>query len=110
MAAVEEETVVPTGPEHNHQDQDDAVAMSQDAEASQAHIYFKDLKLLAHDNGDSEDEEEQQPAQVKAYSPLADDIYDPGSSAATSPTADGTVRKKLDLIIIFYFDFSCFRY
>ena len=92
MAAVAEETVVPTGPEHNQQD--DGINMSQDAEASQAHIYFKDLKLLAHDTGDSEEEEEveEQPLPAKQYSPLADEVYDPGS-AATSPMADGTVRK-----------------
>jgi len=91
MAAVEEETVVPTGPEHHHQDHEDNVGMSQDAEASQAHIYFKDLKLLAHDdNGDSEEEEEQV-IPAKAYSPLTDDVSDP-SSAATSPVADSTSR------------------
>jgi 6-phosphofructo-2-kinase/fructose-2,6-biphosphatase len=87
MAAVEEELVVPTGPEHSHQD---ALAMMSQ-ESSQAHIYFKDLKLLADDNDDSE-EEELQPTSAKAYSPLADDTYDT-SSAATSPTmADGTPR------------------
>ncbi|KAH7617284.1 putative 6-phosphofructo-2-kinase/fructose-2,6-bisphosphatase [Nannochloris sp. 'desiccata'] len=89
MAAVEEETVVPTGPEHHHQDQDDGVALSQDA--SQAHIYFKDLKLLAHDDHGESEEEEEQVIPAKAYSALADEISDPGS-AATSPMADGTPR------------------
>ena len=79
-AAVAEEMVVPTGPEHQHHEENMAMSYS---EASQAHIYFKDLKLLAHDNGDSEDDS----GEGKDASNLI-----PGSgesSTATSPIGDG---------------------
>jgi hypothetical protein len=72
MATVAEETVVPT---------ESGTAALADAgtdqtgpglaepEASQAHIYFKDLKLLAHTQGDDSEEEEESEddAQLSPY-------------------------------------------
>ena len=70
MATVAEETVVPT-------ESGAFVAMADagaegpglaETEASQAHIYFKDLKLLAHAQGDeSEEEESEDDAQLSPY-------------------------------------------
>lgn len=55
LESVAEVTVVPNTQMEPNEEQ----LMTQDGEASDAHIYFKDLKLLAHDNvGDSEEEEE----------------------------------------------------
>lgn len=71
--------VVPTGPEHQAHEEN---LSCHEGEASQAHIYFKDLKLLAHDNEDSEDE-------AGEGKPI--DVLTPGSedgSMATSPIGD----------------------
>lgn len=86
MASVAEETVVPhTHHDSHHHD----VHLSHDGETTAAHIYFKDLKLLAHGE-DSEDDHHDDDAQES----------DGGSSAAISPVADGTVSNPLPCTFI----------
>ena len=105
MAAVNEETVVPQGPEHQHQE--DSLPAG---EASQAHIYFKDLKLLAHDNTEDteeEDEEEEKGQKQQLRNEESTryhhgDVSEDGSSTVATPTADSyTVR--LTRMNLFYY-------
>jgi len=77
MAAVAEETVVPNTQGDTHQEQ-------HLPQVETAHIYFKDLKLLAHDHGEDSEEEHEVDGQPES---------DGGSSPAASPVGDGsTVR------------------
>ena len=81
MSTVEKVTVVPDP--HAEQNQD-AGSLLSEGEGSQAHIYFKDLKLLAHDDDDQGEESEDEMLPAVAES-------DGGSSPATTPVGDGTV-------------------
>ena len=92
LAAVAEETVVPHGPEHHHQD--DGTQLGPEGEASQAHIYFKDLKLLAHGHEDSEEDLDA----VASFGSFPQEESEGPESTAQSPIGDSnTVRIVVDL-------------
>jgi hypothetical protein len=83
LAAVAEETVVP-----NVEPPGEPAGTAADAEPSAAHIYFKDLKLLAHDN-DTESDGEYQDDQISPF--LASE--EGSSPTAPSPTSAGTTPR-----------------
>jgi hypothetical protein len=105
LAAVEEETVVPNhlpdGPNG-----EEPAALQNDVEQEAPHIYFKDLKLLAHDHGeDSEEEDEKQQQSGAVRTRTESDA----SSNAASPTGGGasTVsNKKLCVVKSYYLFFG----
>lgn len=94
LAAVEEETVVPNHlPDVPHGEE--PAALHNDIEQEAPHIYFKDLKLLAHDHGEDSEEEQQQSASGAVRS------ESDASSIAASPTggvANTVSNKKLSTL------------